>query len=42
MEKVKRFINTQLKKNDSPFWLVFCYIEIVVFLLIAAGFIKIV
>ena len=41
MEKVKRFISNQIKQKDSAFWLIFCYIEIVVFLLIAAGFIKI-
>ena len=42
MEKLRHFIDTQLKKNDSAFWLVMCYVEIVVFLLIAAGFIRII
>lgn len=41
MEKVKHFIDTQLKQKDSVFWLVMCYVEIVIFLLIAAGFIKV-
>lgn len=30
MEKVKHFIDTQIKRNDSAFWLVFCCVEMIV------------
>ena len=42
MKKViKHFIDTQLKPNDSPFWVVVSYAMIIVLLLIGAGFIRV-
>lgn len=38
---IRHFIDTQLKPNNSPFWLVVSYAMIIVLLLIGAGFIRI-